>query len=172
MDNISLIGMPGSGKSSVGIRLARALGCRFLDVDRLIEEQEGKPLQEVLDEQGTEAFLDTEGRVIQSIQCHHTIIAPGGSCVCRREAMEHLRKLGTVVYLSLSFDHVVSRIHNLATRGIALEPGQTLQDVYDYRVPLYEKYAHLTVAADGQSLADTVETVRQTLAAHHCADQN
>lgn len=166
MDNVILIGMPGSGKSSVGVVLAKALGYRFVDADLLIQEQEGALLQDLLNEKGVEKFLDIEGDVLASIQCEHTVVAPGGSCICRDYAMEHLRELGTVVYLQLTYPEVERRIHNLASRGIALQPGQTLRDVYDYRVPLYERYAHITVRADGQTLAETVEAVKQALAAY------
>ena len=162
--------MPGSGKSSVGVVLAKALGYGFLDVDLVIQEREGALLQEILDRRGVEAFLDAESRAIQSVDCRRTVIAPGGSCVCREEAMAHLRGLGTVVYLELSLPEVEGRIHNLATRGIALEPGQTIADVYRYREPLYRRYAHLTVPADGQSLAETVEAVKLALAAQRSAD--
>ena len=165
MDNIILIGMPGSGKSTVGVVLAKALGLRFLDVDLLIQEREGALLQQLIDRQGVERFLDLEKDAICSLDCRGTVVAPGGSCVCREEAIAHMRRLGTVVYLRLSLPEVEGRITNLATRGIALEPGQTIADVYQYRAPLYERCAHLTVPADGQSLADTVEAVKQALAA-------
>lgn len=164
VDNIILIGMPGSGKSSVGVVLAKALGCRFLDVDLLIQEREGALLQEILNEHGVDHFLDVERDAICSVDCRHTVIAPGGSCVCREESIAHMRRLGTVVYLKLSLEEVEGRIHNLATRGIALEPGQTIADVYAYRMPLYERCAHITVSADGQSLAETVYTVQKALA--------
>lgn len=170
MDNIILIGMPGSGKSSVGVVLAKALGMCFLDVDLLIQERENALLQNILDARGVDAFLDLERDAICSIACHGTVIAPGGSCICREEAIEHMRTLGTVVYLELSLPEVEGRIHNLATRGIALEPGQTLADVYEYRTPRYRRCAHITVSADGQSLADTVEAVKEALAAYHCAE--
>jgi len=165
MDNIILIGMPGSGKSSVGVVLAKALGFDFLDVDLLIQAREGALLQQILDSRGVEAFLDVEGEVVRAVSCRRTVIAPGGSCVCRADAMEHLRGLGTVVYLELSLPEVEGRIHNLATRGIALQPGQTVADVYNYRTPLYERYAHITVPADGQSLTETVEAVKEALRA-------
>lgn len=164
MDNIILIGMPGSGKSSVGVVLAKALGYDFLDGDLLIQSHEGALLQELLNSRGLEAFLDLEGEVLSSIRCKKTVIAPGGSCVCRTKAMEHLRSLGTVVYLRLSYEEMTGRIHNLATRGIALAPGQTLKQVYDWRLPLYEAYAHITVDVDGQTLYDTLEAVRKALA--------
>lgn len=164
MDNVILIGMPGSGKSSVGVVLAKALGYRFLDVDLLIQEREGALLQEILDRHGVDHFLDVERDAICSVDCRRTVVAPGGSCVCREEAVAHMRRLGTVVYLKLSLSEVEGRIHNLATRGIALEPGQTIPDVYDYRTPLYERCAHITVPADGQSLAETVYAVQAALA--------
>lgn len=164
MDNIILIGMPGSGKSTVGVVLAKALGLRFLDVDLLLQEREGALLQELIDSRGVERFLDLERDAIQSIHCRHTVVAPGGSCVCREESMAHMRRLGTVVYLKLSLEEVEGRIHNLNSRGIALSPGQTLADVYQYRAPLYERCAHITVPAGGQSLAGTVEAVKKALA--------
>ena len=163
MDNIILIGMPGSGKSTVGVVLAKTLGMDFLDGDLLIQQREGALLQEILDERGVEAFLDLEGEVLSAIRCRRTVIAPGGSCICREGAMEHLRRLGTVVYLKLSYDEVVGRIHNPDSRGIALQPGQTLKDVYDYRTPLYETYAHLTVDVDGQTLLASVQAVKRAL---------
>ena len=165
MDNIILIGMPGSGKSSVGVVLAKTLGYSFLDADLLIQERENALLQDILNEHGVERFLDIEGEVISSIECSKTVIAPGGSCICRHEAMAHLRELGTVVYLQLSYPEVERRIYNLDSRGIALQPGQTLKDVYEYRIPLYERYAHLTVTANGQTLTETVEAVKMILAA-------
>ena len=165
MDNLILIGMPGSGKSTVGVVLAKALGLRFLDVDLLIQEREGALLQELIDQRGVERFLDLERDAILSLDCRGTVVAPGGSCVCREESIAGLRRLGTVVYLQLPLEDVAGRIHNLASRGIALAPGQTLADVYRIRVPLYERCAHITVPAGGQSLAETVEAVKQALAA-------
>lgn len=161
MDNIILIGMPGSGKSTVGVVLAKALGLRFLDVDLLIQEREGALLQELIDSRGVERFLDLERDAILSLDCRGTVVAPGGSCVCREESIAHMRGLGTVVYLQLSLEDVTKRIRNLSSRGIALQPGQTLADVYQYRAPLYERCAHITVPIRGQGLAETVETVKE-----------
>ena len=161
MDNIILIGMPGSGKSTVGVVLAKALGLRFVDVDLLIQQREGALLQQLIDSQGVERFLDLERDAILSLECRGTVVAPGGSCVCREESIAHMRRLGTVVYLELSLEEVTGRIHNMASRGIALSPGQTLADVYRYRAPLYERCAHIIVPARGQSLAETVEAVKK-----------
>ena len=170
MDNIILIGMPGAGKSTVGVVLAKALGMKFLDVDLLIQEREGALLQELIDTRGVERFLDLERDAICSLDCRGAVIAPGGSCVCREESIAHMRGLGRVVYLQLSLEDVKGRIRNLASRGIALSPGQTLADVYRRRAPLYEKCAHITVPIRGQSLGETVEAVRNALAASERAN--
>lgn len=114
-NNIILIGMPGSGKSSVGVVLAKALGYGFVDVDLLIQERTGALLQEILDRDGVERFLDLERDVLCSVDCARSVIAPGGSCVCREASIAHMRQLGTVVYLELSLPEVERRIHNLAT---------------------------------------------------------
>ena len=163
MDNIILIGMPGAGKSTVGVVLAKALGLRFLDVDLLIQEREGALLQTLIDQRGVERFLNLERDAILSLDCRYTVVAPGGSCVCREESIAHMRRLGTVVYLQLPLEDVERRVHNMASRGIALSPGRTLADVYQYRAPLYERCAHITVPAGGQSLAETVEAVKEAL---------
>lgn len=171
MDNIILIGMPGSGKSTVGVVLAKALGLRFLDVDLLIQEREGALLQDLIDSRGVEPFLDLERDAVCSLDCRGTVVAPGGSCVCREDSIAHMRRLGTVVYLKLSLEAVTGRIRNMASRGIALSPGQTLADVYQYRAPLYERCAHITVPAGGQSLAETIEAVKNALREYR-ANQN
>lgn len=163
MENITLIGMPGSGKSTVGVVLAKTLGYSFLDVDLVIQERQGKLLQTLLNTLGTEGFLDLEGETIRSLCPRKTILAPGGSCVLRHDAMEHLKSLGRVVYLRLSYDALEGRIHNLATRGIAFAPGQTLKDVYRQRAPLYARYADLTIDADGQTLDETLARLRAAL---------
>ena len=156
--------MPGSGKSTIGVLLAKALGLGFVDVDLIIQEREGALLQQLLDAQGVERFLDLEQDAVCSLDCHGAVVAPGGSCVCREESIAHMRRLGTVVYLQLPLADVEGRIHNQASRGIALAPGQTLADAYRCRAPLYEKCAHITVPAGGQSLPETVEAVRNALA--------
>lgn len=163
-NNVTLIGMPGSGKSTVGVLLAKLLGYQFLDADLLIQQREGKLLQEILDSRGTRAFLDIESEVIRSLDCARCVIAPGGSAVCRQEAAEHLRSLGPVVYLQVPLEELERRIHNLSTRGIALEPGQTLRDVLAFRAPLYERYSDFTVdCPPGQDLAETAGMVRDKL---------
>lgn len=165
MDNITLIGMPGSGKSTVGVLLAKAMGLSFLDVDLLIQQREGQLLQEILDDHGVEHFLAVEEAAVKSIHCSRTVIAPGGSAVCREGAINHLKSLGPVVYLRVPMEELNKRIKNLSSRGIAMQPGQTLADVMAYRAPLYERYADLTVdILPGQDLGQTMQEVRRRLA--------
>ena len=156
--------MPGSGKSTVGVLLAKALGYNFLDVDLLIQQREGQLLQDILDTHGVEHFLDVEEAAVKSVRCHRTVIAPGGSAVCREDAINHLKRLGPVVYLRVPMEELRVRIKNLSSRGIAMQPGQTLADVMDYRAPLYEKYADLVVdILPGQELGQTMLEVRRCL---------
>lgn len=163
-DNITLIGMPGSGKSTAGVLLAKLLGYQFLDVDLLIQQREGMLLQEILDTRGTQAFLDVESETVRSLNCSRCVIAPGGSAVCREAAAEHLQTLGPVIYLRVPLEELERRIRNLSTRGIALNPGQTLRDVLNDRAPLYERYASLTVdCPPGQELAETAQAIRDRL---------
>ena len=164
MKNVVLIGMPGSGKSTVGVLLAKALGYDFLDVDLVIQKREHALLQDILDRRGLDAFLQAEEDAVCSVSCENTVIAPGGSAVCREKAARHLKALGPVVYLKVPLAELSGRIQNLSTRGIAMEPGQTLADVMAYRAPLYDKYADLVIdCGGGQTLAQTVRQVLERL---------
>lgn len=159
MDNIILIGMPGSGKSTVGVVLAKVLGYQFLDSDLLIQEREGRLLSQIMEEDGIERFIEIENEVNAGIQAKHSVIATGGSAVYGGTAMEHLRKIGTVVYLQLPLKPLKKRLGDLKGRGVVVREGQTLKELYKERVPLYEKYAHLTVDETGQSIEETLETL-------------
>ena len=164
MGNVTLIGMPGSGKSTVGVLLAKFLGYGFLDVDLVIQQQQDALLQEILDCRGVAAFLDAEEQAVLGLQCDEHVIAPGGSAVCRERAALHLKELGPVVYLRVELEELQRRIQNLSTRGIAMEPGQTLADVMAMRAPLYDKYADLIIDCPaGQSLAQTAQMVLDQL---------
>lgn len=163
MDNIILIGMPGAGKSTVGVLLAKTLGYAFLDTDPVIQQREGALLQSLVDSLGVEAFLDVEADAICSVECRGTVIAPGGSAVCRERAMSHLKALGRIVYLHLPLEELERRLNNISTRGIAMAPGETLADLFAYRAPLYRNYADLTVDVGRQSLEETVALVLRAL---------
>ncbi len=155
--NIVLIGMPGVGKSTVGVILAKEMGYQFLDADLVIQEREGKLLREIIAEQGTDGFIQVENRVNASLDVDRTIIATGGSVVYGKEAMEHLREIGTVVYLKVSYGIIEKRLADIRGRGVVLREGQTLQDLYEERVPLYEKYADITVLEENLGVEETVE---------------
>lgn len=151
--------MPGVGKSTVGVVLAKVLGYQFVDADLVIQEQEGKLLREIIAEVGTEGFIEVENRVNASLMVRHSVIATGGSVVYGAEAMEHLSQIGTVVYLSLPFEILNKRLHDIKGRGVALREGQTLRDLFEERVPLYEKYADITVDEYGLNVEQTIEKV-------------
>lgn len=161
--NIVLIGMPGCGKSTIGVVLAKVLGYRFLDADLLIQEQEGRRLSQIIEEEGIQGFDRIENQVNASIRAERTVIATGGSVVYGREAMEHLGDIGTIVYIKLPYEEIQKRLGDLNERGITIKDGQTLLDLYRERVPLYEKYAHLTVETDGLELRDSVKRIKEKL---------
>lgn len=143
--NIVLIGMPGSGKSTVGVILAKTLGMDFVDADILICRRENTTLQEILDSRGLDAFLQVEEDTILEMDCRSTVIATGGSVPLREKSMEHLAKRGTFVYIDVPLPELEKRIRNITTRGIAFAPGQTLADIYKLRTPIYRKWADITV---------------------------
>ena len=164
MDNIIFIGMPAVGKSTVGIIVAKQLGYRFIDVDLLIQEEEGKLLKEIIREKGIEGFLAVEDRVNAKISVRKTVISPGGSVVYCENAMKHYKEIGKVVYLQASFETINKRLSDAKNRGVVLKPNQTLRALYDERVRLFEKYADITICEDGQSLEDTVDSVLGSVA--------
>lgn len=159
MKNIILIGMPGAGKSTVGVVLAKRLGYTFVDSDLVIQERHGKLLHELISAHGIEGFWKIENDVNASLQYEKAVIATGGSAIYGAEAMEHLRSIGTVVYLQLPFEEIEERLGDLNARGVTLQPGQTLRDLYAERVPLYEKYAHRTIDCSGKTLRDIVQEI-------------
>ena len=164
MENIVLIGMPGSGKSTLGVLLAKALGRGFIDTDLLIQVKAGNRLQALLNQRGVDAFLDLECETVCEARGENAVIATGGSVVYREAAMAHLRQNGALVYLSLPYEEILRRVKNLPTRGVALREGQTLRDLYDERAPLYERYADLRFSpAPGASMEASVAALAARL---------
>ena len=161
MNNITLIGMPGAGKSSIGVVLAKVLGYQFIDSDLLIQKAEKRTLSEIIADEGTEGFKAIENRVNASIQVENTVIATGGSVVYCDEAMQHLKSEGVVVYLKISLELLSRRLGNLKGRGVVLKEGQTLASLYDERVPLYEKYADIIIDEDNKGIEETLELLKE-----------
>ncbi len=160
-DNIILIGMPGAGKSTVGVVLAKSLGYRFLDSDLVIQEETGRLLHEIITEKGLEGFLAVENDVNRRLQASRSVIATGGSVVYGRQAMEHLSHIGTIVYLKLACPEIAARLGDLRKRGVALREGQTLEELYGERVPLYEKYADITIECGGRPIRSIVSELAE-----------
>ena len=157
--NITLIGMPGAGKSTVGIVLAKILGMEFLDSDLLIQKREKKLLWQIIEEQGLDGFDRVEEDVNCSIETENTIIATGGSAVYSEKAMRHFQEIGTVVYLKVSCEELKKRLGDLKNRGVSIKEGQTLEDLYEERRPLYEKYADITVDLEETDVRQAAELI-------------
>ncbi len=155
MKNIILIGMPGCGKSTVGVVLAKTLGYQFLDSDLVIQEQENKLLCDIIEQEGLEQFTKIENRINAAINVQKTVIATGGSVIYGTQAMQHFKEIGVVIYLQLPYEEIQNRLGDLAKRGVAIQKGQTLRELYDERVPLYEKYADIIVPENGMTISAT-----------------
>lgn len=160
-ENIILIGMPGAGKSTLGVVLAKILGYEFIDADLLIQGKLDKTLQKIIDACGPDGFIEVENEVLCTLSASHAIIATGGSAVYSDEAMKHLSSIGTVVYLQVSYEELESRLGGLHERGVVMKNGMgmSLSDLYEERLPLYEKYADLTIDINGLSVRDAARKV-------------
>lgn len=164
--NITLIGMPGVGKSTIGVILAKIIGYEFIDSDILIQKQEGRLLKDIIAEVGSDVFLEIENRIHTQMDVTHSVISPGGSiCYCR-EGLEHLRDISTIVYLKLDYDQLERRLGNLTARGVVLKNGQSLRDLYEERTPLYEKYAHVTLDESDLTVENTLQAIMEALQLH------
>ena len=139
------------------------MGYEFIDADLIIQQQEGKLLREIIAEVGTDGFIEVENRVNSQIEVEKSVIATGGSVVYGKEAMQHLREIGTVVYLKVSYDILEKRLHDIKGRGVVLKDGQDLRGLYEERVPLYEKYADITVCEDNLNVEQTIEKITEQL---------
>ena len=163
MNNVILIGMPGSGKTTVGTYLSELIGYGYIDSDSVIVAREGMRLPEIIEQKGTEAFLDIEAKVNSEICASRCVIATGGSVIYRERALEALKKIGKVVYLQLSYEEIDRRLGDLKARGVALKEGYTLRDLYNERVPLYEKYADVVVCLDGLTVEQSAKAVEEAI---------
>ena len=163
MKNIVFIGMPASGKSTVGVVAAKRLGYKFVDTDLVIQEVEKRLLKEIIAEEGNEGFLRIEDRVNAEIQEERAVISPGGSVVYCENAMRHYKETGMIVYLHTSYETISNRLHNAKNRGVVLKDGQTLKDLYEERTALFERYADLTISEEGRDLEETIEEVLRVL---------
>lgn len=158
-NNIILIGMPGAGKSTVGVLLAKAMNYEFLDTDITIQKENGRKLFEIINEKGLDEFLKIENDVLSRVNVNNTVVATGGSAIFGKEAMEHLSNIGHIVYIRLSCEEIIRRVSNIKTRGIAMKKGKTMVDVYNERVPLYEKYADIIVDGEDTTIEEAVEKI-------------
>lgn len=161
--NVILIGMPGSGKSTVGVVLAKLLGLHFCDTDLVLQQHCGKKLQEIIRTEGDAAFFRHEEEVLAALDVQNTVIATGGSAVYSDRAMQHLKVGGKCVYLKVAADEIERRLANFSDRGVVIADGMTLADLYAERKPLYEKYADITVSAEGGTVWDTARRIAEAL---------
>ena len=157
--NIILIGMPGCGKSTVGVVLAKAANMDFIDSDLVIQKETGVKLSQLIDQYGDEGFREIENRINAHLDTENSVIATGGSVIYGEEAMRHLKDIGTVVYLKLSYEAIEDRLGDLHARGVTIKPGWTLRDLYNERVPLYEQWADMTVDCEELKLREVVRTI-------------
>jgi len=157
--NLILIGMPGCGKSTCGVLAAKALCKSFIDTDLLIQQREGCLLQEILDTRGSEYFSQIESNVLKELEAENSIISTGGSAIYYEDAIKHLKENGITIYLQISLEVMLSRIRNITTRGILLQKGETIQDMYAAREPLYRKYADIIIDCDELTVEEAVTAV-------------
>lgn len=162
-NNIILIGMPGVGKSSAGVVLAKVMGYKFADSDLIIQEKTGMLLKDIITEKGIDGFIRVENDINKTLDMENTVIATGGSAIYGEEAMEHLKTIGTIVYLKASYEDINSRLGDLKGRGVVLKEGQSLKSLYEERTPLYEKYADIIIEEKGQGIRETVLMIEEKL---------
>lgn len=159
MLNIVLIGMPACGKSITGVVLAKTMRKSFTDTDLLIQEREERPLQEIINESGNDYFRKVEESVLKTLDISNSVISTGGSAIYYPAAMAHLKENGIVVYLKVSLGTIEQRLNNIKTRGVTMKKGDTIASLYEERIPLYEKYADVTIEADNLTVEETVEAI-------------
>lgn len=155
-NNIILIGMPASGKSTVGVILAKILGYNFVDADIVIQEKEGRKLSEIIETEGIDGFINIENQINSDIEVEKSVISTGGSAVYGKEAMDHYKNIGRVVYLKVSMDTLTKRLRDVKQRGVVMREGQSLVSLYNERTPLYERYADITIDEGDKTMEEVV----------------
>ena len=163
MKNIILIGMPASGKSTAGVILAKILGMDFLDTDLLIQQREGMLLREIIEQRGVDAFLKCEEEALLSVHTENTVIATGGSAVYSQPAMDEFRRTGTICYLKVEKDELFRRLRDVKERGVVLRSGEDLEEMYEHRSRLYEKYADIVIPEKGSTIEGTVQLIVESI---------
>lgn len=158
-NNIVLIGMPGVGKSTIGVILAKILGYEFLDTDLLIQQKEGKLLKDIIADNGIDGFIEIENVINSKLSVEKSVIATGGSVVYGKEAMKNLSDIGIVIYLMLDYKKLRYRLGNIKNRGVVIRKNQRLWDLYSERVPLYEKYADIIIDENGCGIEKTINKI-------------
>jgi len=162
-DNIILIGMPGAGKSSIGVLLAKRLGYQFVDTDLLMQGEAHCRLQQIIAHHGLTAFKELEEKVVCRIDARRSVIATGGSVVYSEVAMRHLQQIGQVVHLDLPLEILQRRVRNMDSRGLVLEAGETFAGLYARRMPLYRRYAKLTISCGDLSQEESAAAIEKQL---------
>lgn len=158
-DNIVLIGMPAVGKSTIGVILAKVLGYEFMDSDLLIQRTEGRLLKEIIASEGIDGFLELENRINHSIDATGAVISTGGSAIYGEEAMSHFREIADIIYLRADYDVLSHRLVDIHNRGVVIREGQSVKELYDERIPLYEKYADITVNVSHIGISETIDEI-------------
>lgn len=162
-NNIILIGMPGSGKSTIGVVLAKVLGYQFIDTDLIIQKEEGKLLWQIIEEKGVEEFIRIEDRINSNVHVSKSVIAPGGSAIFGDNAMKHFQEIGTIVYLDVDYPILKRRVGNFERRGVILRHGNSFHDIYTERLPYYHKYAHVKISENNLNISQTVSAIVDAL---------
>ena len=166
--NIVLIGMSGAGKSTLGVLLAKALGMNYVDTDIVIQQHEGRLLQDIIDNEGIERFMEVEEKIVSEMQLENCVISTGGSVIYSAQAMKVLKQGGQIIYLHVPYEEINRRLVNITTRGIVIKKGNSLKDVYEERVPLYTKYSHITLDCSNKDIEQCVSEIIEKIQESHC----
>ncbi|MGO4698196.1 shikimate kinase [Paenibacillus sp. 2TAB26] len=161
--NIVLLGMSGAGKSTLGVLLAKALGMDFIDTDLVIQQQEGRLLQEIIDHDGIVKFMEIEEKIVSELKLKNCVISTGGSVIYSNKAMNALKQVGQIVYLHVPYEEIQKRLINITTRGIVMKKGNSLKDVYEERLPLYMKYSDKTFDCSNKDIERCVSEIIESM---------